>query len=99
MPPIEVGPARGPGAIDARLARQAGVTSEPAAKQLRAQAKPEVPAAAVAMSDALSPGEAPVDVERVDLIRKAVESGTYPIVPTRIADAMIAAGYLLRSGK
>ena len=69
------------------------------AKQLRAQAKPEVPAAAVAMSDALSPGEAPVDVERVDLIRKAVESGTYPIVPTRIADAMIAAGYLLRSGK
>ncbi len=40
-----------------------------------------------------------VDAERVTAIRKAVEDGSYPIVPARIADAMIAAGYLLRVGK
>lgn len=97
MPPIEVGPARGPGAIDARLARQAGVNSEAVARPEPAPAK--AAPAAVAMSGAVDPGEAPVDVERVQIIRKAVESGTYPVVPTRIADAMIAAGYLLRSGK
>jgi negative regulator of flagellin synthesis FlgM len=39
---------------------------------------------------------APVDAKRVDEIRRAVESGHYPLTPTRIADAMIAAGYLLR---
>lgn len=38
----------------------------------------------------------PVDQERVSEIRKAVEEGRYPVVPTRIADAIIAAGYLLR---
>lgn len=40
---------------------------------------------------------APVDTDRVSVIRKAVEQGRYPVVPARIADAMIAAGYLLRT--
>ncbi len=35
--------------------------------------------------------DVPVDSERVAEIRKALESGTYPLVPTKIADAMIAA--------
>ena len=104
MPPIEVGPARGPLPVDARLARQAGVNSEPAPGAAKpVTVKAAVPATgagrAVSISDALDPGEAPVDVERVQLIRKAVESGTYPVVPTRIADAMIAAGLMLRSAK
>ena len=42
---------------------------------------------------------APVDADRVAMIRKAVEQGRYPVVPSRIADAMIAAGYLLRTPK
>lgn len=42
-------------------------------------------------------GEAPVDSERVAMIRRAIEDGHYPVVPTRIADAMIAASYLLRT--
>ena len=41
--------------------------------------------------------DAPFDTDRVAEIRKAVEQGRYPIVPTRIADAMIAAGFLLRT--
>ena len=38
--------------------------------------------------DAASP---PVDAERVAEIRAALEDGSYPLVPTRIVDAMIAA--------
>ncbi|MBI1402529.1 MAG: flagellar biosynthesis anti-sigma factor FlgM [Porphyrobacter sp.] len=33
----------------------------------------------------------PVDAERVAQIRAALEDGSYPLVPTRIVDAMIAA--------
>jgi negative regulator of flagellin synthesis FlgM len=39
---------------------------------------------------------APVDADRVAEIRKAIEDSRYPVIPTRIADAMIAAGLLLR---
>lgn len=49
-------------------------------------------------STALAGASAPVDEDRVAEIRHAVEQGRYPVVPTRIADAMIAAGYLLRAG-
>lgn len=91
MPPIEMRPLRPVAAIEARI-RPADVRSETA-----------VPAAhipsASSVSNALDPGAPPVDVERVMEIRKAVENGTYPVTPTRIADAMIAAGFLLRTSK
>lgn len=48
---------------------------------------------------AISAGQIPVDAERVATIKKAVESGTYPILPTKISDAMIAAGMMLRVAK
>lgn len=91
MPPIEVGPLRALGAIESRLARKSGDSSSPSAKVEKNEP-------AIVQSEVLDAGEAPVDAERVTMIRKAVEQGTYPVVPTRIADAMIAAGYLLRSG-
>lgn len=99
MPPIEVGSAPRIAAVDTRLPRVADTntvsTVAPAAK---AQATSQVSAApAVETSKALDPGAAPVDTDRVALIRKAVESGQYPVVPAKIADAMIAAGMLLRS--
>ncbi|GEO01782.1 hypothetical protein NSE01_36140 [Novosphingobium sediminis] len=64
----------------------------------------KAPAAAAAApqvetSDAVKAGAAPVDKERVATIRHAIETGTYPVLPTKIADAMIAAGMLLRSPK
>ena len=34
---------------------------------------------------------APVDSDRIPEIRKAIEDGRYPLVPAKIADAMIAA--------
>ncbi len=53
----------------------------------------------VATSTALDAGPAPVDQDRVATIRKAIATGSYPLVPTKIADAMIAAGMLLRMPK
>lgn len=43
----------------------------------------------------VDPGQPPIDQSRVDAIRKAVQHGNYPIYPTKIADAMIAAPLLL----
>jgi len=36
--------------------------------------------------------EVPVDHDRVAEIRQALKSGTYPLIPTEIADGIIAAG-------
>ncbi len=46
---------------------------------------------AVEVSGQVAAGEPPVQTERVNEIRSALKDGTYPIVPTEIADAMIAA--------
>lgn len=40
----------------------------------------------------------PVDTERVAAIRNAIASGSYPIQPAKIADALIAARWLLIDG-
>ncbi len=89
MPSFDIGPTRAVGTISNRLTREArGETPSPAATS-------DAPVAAAPVSA----GKPPVDVERVAQIRKAVEEGTYPIVPTRVADAMIAAGILLRIAK
>lgn len=93
MPPIEIGPTRRVGAVDAWTVRSSG--DSPAGS-----AKSDKTAPAVVRSEALDAGDAPpVDVERVKVIKNAIERGTYPVVPTKIADAVIAAQLLLRSGK
>ena len=91
MPPINFGPALPVSAIEAKHFRSAASGAKPGTAAS--------PAAQSSASDALDPGAPPVDVERVSLIRKAVESGTYPIVPAQVADAIIAAGLLLRTTK
>lgn len=53
----------------------------------------------VVLGDTLDAGETPIDADRVTQIRKALESGTYPILPTSVADAIIAAGLILRTAK
>jgi negative regulator of flagellin synthesis FlgM len=45
----------------------------------------------VEIGGTLDTASAPVNAERVAEIRKALQDGSYPLVPTRIADAMIAA--------
>lgn len=105
MPPIETGPARAISAIGARIARKAGGESLPGANGVAAAGRTSASeqttgaGATVETTEALDPGAAPVNADRVEEIRKAVESGKYPLIPAKIADAMIAAGVLLRSGK
>jgi len=93
MPLFEIGPSRPVGPVQVRTAAPGKSSEAPghASHSLPAQA------AAIERSAAFDPGPVPVDGERVAVIRKAVEQGTYPVIPTRIADAMIAAGLLLRS--
>ena len=84
---------RAVGLIDARTLRTAAGAKESAGP---GQA-PSTPTTTFQPSEALDPGPAPVDGERIAVIRRAIESGTYPVIPTKIADAMIAAGLLLRA--
>lgn len=91
MPPIDVPPLRPRGAIDLRQAR-------PAAERPQAPAQAALAAPAVEVSTAAA-GEPPIDHSRVEVIRKAIEQGRYPVIPMRVADALIASGLLLRSGK
>ena len=51
------------------------------------------PGVALEISPASDPSTPPVDTDRVGQIRRALEDGTYPLVPTRVADAIIAAQY------
>lgn len=49
------------------------------------------PGVALEVGDAVNAGRPPVDDNRVAEIREALRDGSYPLVPAKIADAMIAA--------
>jgi len=91
MPPIEVPPLRPRAAIDLRQAR-------PATERTQTTPQGELAAPAVEVSTPAG-GQPPIDHSRVEVIRKAIEEGRYPVIPMRVADALIASGLLLRSGK
>lgn len=97
MPPIEIGPGgphapRAVGPVDARPVKGRAVANDTARSHASEQS-------AVVRSAALDPGVQPIDHERVAQIRKAIEEDRYPVLPMKVSDAMIAAGFLLRSGK
>ena len=45
------------------------------------------------VGSSVSAAKPPVDVDRVAEIREALRDGSYPLVPAKIADAIIAAQY------
>lgn len=55
--------------------------------------------APIATSRLTAGQDVPVNHDRVVEIRKALEAGTYPLIPTKIADAIIAAGMYGKVGK
>jgi negative regulator of flagellin synthesis FlgM len=87
--PFDINPVHRTGAIRP----QAGQAD--AASQRAAQAAPVEDGVAVETSADLLAVTPPIDRARVDEIRQALEDGTYPVVPTKIADAMIAARLML----
>lgn len=106
MPPIEIGPARPVGAVRTNAAKPSTAVASAAAPtaasapssasaSASASASTSAPAAAVQTSQALDPGKPPIDENRVSVIRNAIQKGTYPLLPTKVADAMIAAGLML----
>lgn len=90
MTPIDIS---GPKGVVPRTAATAVRGSEPV--RLVRQENGE-PRGTEALSQRNAGDSAPVDSNRVAQIRKAVEEGRYPVNPAQIADAMIAAGFLLR---
>jgi negative regulator of flagellin synthesis FlgM len=95
MPSVElsklqaIGPARplsdtDPTRIDARSA--GGVPAAPVASAVKPGVMVEVGDAS-----ALDPASPPIDPERIEKIRAALRDGSYPLVPAKIADALIAA--------
>jgi len=79
----------------AREQAATGASSQ-TAQPNRAGAPAQPIVAAATLGSASTP---PVDQDRVALIRKAIAEGSYPVVPAKIADAIIAAGMLLRAPK
>ena len=49
----------------------------------------------VEVGSRIEAGQPPVDADRVAEIRAALQDGSYPIVPTEIADALIAARLMM----
>lgn len=92
MPPIDLPPLRPVASIDPRQPRPLAERKAPASTVA-------ADAPSVEVETPLAGGQPPVDQARVNEIRKAIEADRYPVIPMRVADALIASGLLLRSGK
>lgn len=60
-------------------------------KDVAGNASPKTAGVAVEVTNKTAGDGPPVDSDRVAEIRSALRDGSYPLVPTKIADAMIAA--------
>jgi negative regulator of flagellin synthesis FlgM len=89
MPSVELSKLQGIAAARA-VATSERAQIETRAAAPRSSAAP-APGVSVEIGDAASAASAPVDAERVREIRAALKDGTYPLVPAKIVDAMIAA--------
>ena len=102
-----VGAVRPVGTADPRNLPNVAASAQALVAPGPAPTPPSVPPAQLASAQALSAamvtsiardaGPMPVDADRVKVIKKAIETHSYPVVPARISDAMIAAGLLLRT--
>ena len=95
---LEAGAVRSISTADSRATPSVD-TSTAAVATTSTNASATAQSAAVVATTSFSAGSAPVDTDRVASIRKAIQSGNYPIIPTKIGDAMIAAGLMLRGAK
>lgn len=96
MKPIEINPVARSRAVGNETAR----TISDAKTRPEAASPPRAEPGMVARSDALSAGEKPpVNTDRVSEIRNAIKNGDYPLLPATVADAMIAASFILLEGR
>ena len=78
----------GPNGVTARVSGAA--TSSRAGEQAPLPRNEQVASESAALSVALAGPSAPIDADRVAEIRRAIETGSYPVLPVRVADAMSA---------
>ncbi len=77
-------------AIDRRLAPVAPVSAiKPAASTVQADVARAAPTTLQALSQPAASAP-PVDAERVAKIKKAIQDGNFPLVPSTIADRLLA---------
>ena len=97
MSSFEIGAGRPVGAIQTNPVAPAAAS--PATAPASAAPEPAATSAQPSVETSLttSAGTPPIDQDRTTQIRQAVQNGSYPIIPTKIGDAMIAAGLLLRN--
>ena len=96
MSSIGSGPGVGTGQVESKSVRpvaSAGAVA-PASAEAAPVASREAPT--LVSATARDAGTMPVNAERVSEIRKAIQSGRYPVLPAKIGDALIAAGVLLQ---
>ncbi len=81
----------GPKANIERLTPVAPVSAVPAAQASveTANAVPTAPTTLQALSQSMS-ASPPVDVDRVARIKKAIQDGNFPLIPSTIADRLLA---------
>ena len=94
MKPIEIS---GPNGVAARAIANPAASVRTAEPVRPARLEDGEPRGAGALSANNAGDHPPVDAQRVNEIREAIEDGRYPVLPVRVADAMIAAGLLLRT--
>ncbi|WP_293874609.1 MULTISPECIES: flagellar biosynthesis anti-sigma factor FlgM [unclassified Sphingomonas] len=81
-------PLNGSGSVSRVAAPAAAPTVQPALKKAAEQAPAtDTQLGALARSLAASP---PVDGDRVELIKAAIQNGSFPILPATIADRLLA---------
>lgn len=74
----------------------AGTKPEPGAARSPDAAKPGI---SVETGSRITAGSVPVQQDRVQEIRAALRDGSYPLVPTQISDAIIAARLMLSNSQ
>jgi negative regulator of flagellin synthesis FlgM len=91
MPSVELSKLQGIAAARAVATSERAQIETRAAAPRSSAAPAPAPGVSVEIGDAASAASAPVDAERVREVRAALKDGTYPLVPAKIVDAIIAA--------
>ena len=99
MSSFEIGASRPVGAVQVNNTVSAATQSQVSVTDATGASPPTSGTGDVQTSLSTTAGTVPVDQTRVQQIRDAVNKGDYPLIPTKIGDAMIAAGMMLRKAR
>lgn len=87
---IGTSPLQGSGSVSRVAAPAAAPAPQPALQQQASNPQTAAPATQLSGLAKSLAAEPPVDTDRVSEIRKAIQNGSFPILPATIADRLIA---------